>query len=165
MPNSLFEKLRELTGEWAGKGNAQYPTIDPVDYREEMVFSVNGNGNFIHYEQRTWITAPEERKDAPIFWESGFILNKGEGNIELVSAQQSGRVEILTGTLKEKDGLLVLDLESKSIINDDQLIRSGRKFSVSEDSIKYELEMSTKKNPSYLIHLSGDLARSKQKRI
>ena len=57
---------------------------------------------------------------------------------------------------KEK---IKIELESVSIMNDDQMIRSGRVLNFSGDKLEYELKMSTEKNPSYKTHLKAQLIK------
>ena len=112
----------------------------------------------IHFEQRTWIKSLEARNDEPLFWESGFLIDKGSSLFELVSAQKSGRVEILRGNAqKTEDGALKLHLVSVAILNDDRMIRSGRLLHFQRETLDYELEMSTTKNVTYQKHLAARL--------
>ena len=92
-----------IARQWEGVGHAEYPTIAPLDYTEDLVISFNKKDPVLHYEQRTWIKSPDQRNGEPIFWESGFIIDKGEGMFMLVSAQKSGRVETLKGTAEQFD--------------------------------------------------------------
>ncbi len=158
--NISFNDLIFIAGEWEGTGHAEYPTITSLDYSEKLIFTFNNKDNVIHYEQRTWIKSLDERNGEPIFWESGFIIYKGNELFELVNTQKSGRVEILRGTAiildKEK---IKLELESVSIMNDTQMIRSGRILNFSKDKLQYELKMSTEKNPAYKTHLTSNLIK------
>ena len=155
-----INELNFLIGEWKGTGFAEYPTIDPVEYLESLVISGNNKNPVLHYEQKTFITKPAERNGEPIFWESGFIIDDGNGLFKMVNTQVSGRIETLKGNaLKTNEGKVELELKSTSIINDDKLIKSGRKFIFSKDNIEYELNMSTTKNPAYQQHLSAKLYR------
>ena len=155
-----IKDLDFLAGKWEGTGHAEYPTIDPVEYSETLMISNNSKNPVLHYEQKTFITKPVERKGEPIFWESGFIIDDGNGSFRMVNTQVSGRIETLKGQIQKiSEGKIKLDLESSSIINDDKLISSGRKIIFSKDQIEYELNMSTTKNSVYQKHLSGKLAK------
>jgi THAP4-like, heme-binding beta-barrel domain len=149
-----------ILGKWEGAGLAEYPTMASVDYDEGLVFTRNDRDPVIHYEQRTWIKSSDENNGHPVFWESGFIIDKGEGLFELVSAQKSGRVEILRGESKNADGGgIEISFNSVSILNDVRLLKSGRRFRFMENVIDYELQMSTTQNPSYDRHLRARLKR------
>jgi THAP4-like, heme-binding beta-barrel domain len=158
--NISFDELAFIDGVWEGTGHAEYPTITSLDYSEKLIFAINNKDDIIHYEQQTWIKSPDERNGEPIFWESGFIIYKGNELFELVNTQKSGRVEILRGTAKmlEKEKIK-LELESVSILNDTQMIRSGRVLNFSKDTLQYQLKMSTEKNPSYKTHLTAQLVK------
>lgn len=158
--NITINDLHFIIGTWEGRGHAEYPTIRPIDYREILVFSTNNKDAVIHFEQRTWILDEDGDDSEPIFWDSGFLIGKDSGTFELVSAQKSGRVEILRGRAKEPDDETIeLPFESVSIVNDDQLVRSGRLFSFSKNEIRYELKMSTTENETYRNHLTCKLTR------
>ncbi len=155
-----IKNLLQLVGEWEGTGHAEYPTIKPIDYSELLSFSYNGKDPVLHYEQRSWIKSSQGEDREPIFWESGFIIDNGNGLFELVSAQKSGRVEILRGASEKlTKGRIKLDLVSVSIVNDDRMIRSGRIFIFSKSEIEYELKMSMSSNPAYQKHLSAKLKK------
>ncbi|MCG3119826.1 MAG: hypothetical protein ALAOOOJD_02359 [bacterium] len=148
-----------IVGRWKGSGRAEYPTIASLDYREELIFTVNPKDPVIHYEQRTWVKSLDERNDEPLFWESGFLIDKGNGLFELVSAQKSGRIEILRGNAERtNEGTLKLHLVSVAILNDDRMIRSGRLLHFQREILDYELEMSTTQNGTYQKHLAARLA-------
>lgn len=149
-----------IIGKWEGAGHAEYPTITSVDYEEGLVFTRNDKDPVIHYEQRTWIKSSGEDDGRPVFWESGFIIDKGEGVFELVSAQRSGRVEILRGSAQRSNGNgIEIDFSSVMISNDPRTIKSGRRFRFLENIIDYELHMSTIENPGYDRHLKARLRR------
>ncbi len=151
-----------IVGKWEGTGLAEYPTIASVDYDEGLVFTRNDKDPVIHYEQRTWIKSSDENNGRPVFWESGFIIDKGDGLFELVSAQKSGRVEIMRGDAKTADGGgIEIAFNSVSILNDARLLKSGRRFRFLENVIDYELQMSTTENPAYDRHLRARLQRSR----
>lgn len=155
-----LEQLFELVGVWEGYGHAEYPTIEPMDYREELTFSYNHKDPVFHYVQRTWKASEGSKVGDPIFWESGFLIDRNDGVFELVSAQKSGRMELLKGTATMKNETVVsLELTSESIINDHRMIRSSRHFDFSPGAISYQLKMSTHANPSFQIHLSAQLTK------
>ena len=159
--NISYKDLLHLTGEWEGKGHAEYPTIKPVNYREQLTLSYNGKDPVIHYEQSSWIISSDTKKEEPIFWESGFIIDIGNSSFELVSAQKSGRVEILRGKAERVNKKIKLDLVSVKIVNDEKTIRSGRVFTFSKSDIEYELKMSISSNRAYQKHLSAKLTKKK----
>lgn len=156
-----IEELGFLVGTWSGTGHAEYPTIQPVEYLEELTFSVNEKDPVIHVEQKTWIESTDAKAREPLFWESGFLIDKGSGIFELVSAQKSGRMEVLRGKARRMDpNTIELPLMSVSIVNDDRMIRSGRTLTFSPEKLYYELNMSTTANPSFQRHVAALLTKS-----
>jgi hypothetical protein len=154
-----IDELAFLVGTWNGTGHAEYPTIQPAEYSEELTFTGNKKDPVIHFEQRTWIESTAGGRE-PLFWESGFLLDKGDGIFELVSAQKSGRMEVLRGKAKRTDAnAFELRLMSVLIVNDDRMIRSGRTFAFSPDKLMYELSMSTTVNPAFQRHLAAQLTK------
>ena len=95
----------------------------------------------------------------PVFWESGFIIEKGKEEFELVSAQKSGRVEVLQGKVLKSFSSYILDMGSISIVNDERMIRSARHFEFAVDRISYILTMSTTKHPELATHLTATLKK------
>ena len=159
----MTSKLDHLEGTWTGTGRAEYPTIMPAEYREELVFTSDHKHPILHYVQRTWKIVPGTQDIDPLFWETGFFLDKGDGIFELASAQQGGRMEILRGSevITSKDHM-VIELKSVSIINDERMIQSQRVFRISRNIFEYEQKMSTKENPVLQIHVSARLTRSRK---
>ncbi len=155
-----IEKLDILKGTWKGRGTAQYPTIQTVDYEEELVFKKDNDSQLFFYEQKTWIMNEEGIFNKLIFWESGFIIDKGE-YVELCNVQKSGRMEILTGKIIASSigNNFEINFLNKNIFNDEKVIRSGRKYIFSESEIKYEVWMSTIKNFNYAMHLNATLKK------
>ncbi len=159
MPVSIAD-VGFIIGKWEGTGFAEYPTILPVDYDEGLLFTRNDKDPVIHYEQRAWRKSADKRNGEPLFWESGFFIDKGNGLFELVSAQRSGRVEILRGEAKAADGgAIEIGLFSVSISNDARMIKSGRRYRFAENVLDYELRMSTTENPAFDRHLMARLKR------
>ena len=155
-----IKDLDFLRGKWKGKGIAQYPTIQSVEYLEELFFQMNDEFPVLHYEQKTWIQNNNGLFEKPIFWESGFIIEKENSVFELCNVQKSGRMEILKGSLisTSKNHFEIL-FKSTNIFNDERMIKSGRKFTFSEKEISYELYMSTNNNAGFDQHLEALLKK------
>ena len=154
-----IDKLNFLTGVWKGKGVAQYPTIQTVDYTEELVFKKQDIFNVLFYEQKTWVKNEAGIFNKPIFWESGFLIDKGK-YIELCNVQLSGRMEVLIGELiNSAENKFEINFLDKNIFNDERMIRSGRRVAFSETEINYEVMMSTRVNLDFNIHLKAELKK------
>jgi hypothetical protein len=155
---ALIKKLAPLLGLWKGEGTAQFPTITTCPYREELRFESNGDEPVIHFEQKTWVQAT----GAPLHWESGFIKPNDAGELEILNAQNSGRVEILRGRIAAEDqsvSMLALSFESVAFGNDARMIYSTRTFLCNGDNLRYLVMMATVKTPQLQQHLSATLTR------
>ena len=151
--------LSFLVGVWKGRGRAEYPTIETAEYVEELVWRMNGKDPVLHYEQQTWFGTGSRDEGSPVFWESGFLIDKGNGSFELASAQKSGRMEILRGGISRENGGLVLNLESTTIVNDERMVRSSRHIRLQKEELSYELMMTTTSHRSHAIHLRAILKK------
>src|ERR1700758_544339 len=113
MPPDLhpdLEALAPLLGTWAGQGAGKYPTIQPFEYFEEVVFSHVGKP-FLAYGQKT--RAVSDGK--PLHAETGYLRVPQPGRIELVLAHPSGIAEIEVGTYSVGDGVIELESSTTSI--------------------------------------------------
>lgn len=155
---ALIKKLAPLLGLWKGEGVAQFPTITTCPYREELRFESNGEEPVLHFEQRTWVQAT----GAPLHWESGFIKPNDAGELEILNAQNSGRVEVLRGRIvvaEHSENALELFFESTAFGNDARMLRSSRRFCCEGDTLRYVVAMATVKTPELQQHLSATLKR------
>ncbi|WP_370248113.1 FABP family protein [Nocardioides sp.] len=85
-----------LLGTWAGNGRGDYPTIEPFQYGEEIVFQQDGRP-FLHYFSRTWLIDDDGAKVREAHQETGFLRCLPEGRLELVLAHNTGLSEIWYG--------------------------------------------------------------------
>ena len=157
MTEAVQQKLSLLHGTWKGSGQGKYPTIDAFEYSETTRFEFDARYPVVHYEQRTVLSDGE-----PSHWESGFVRWLEDGTVELSSAQNGGRVEVLRGPMIELEGGFRLELESEIIGHDDRLIRTSRVIELRGDRLSYEMKMSTTTTdaPKFQTHLSAELGRA-----
>lgn len=150
-------KLHYLLGIWEGKGEGKFPTIASFTYREILSFQFDGLNDLIHYEQKTWLTPSQE----PSHWESGFIkaVEGQEDVFEISNSQDSGRVEVLRGKYKYKNGQHVLHLKSRILQNDPRMKSSERKFVSEENELTYLVYMATQNTSEHQQHLKSSLIR------
>jgi hypothetical protein len=92
-------KVAWLLGTWAGNGHGQYPTIEPFEFGQELVFSQDGRA-FFHYMSRAWIVDEngEKVRDAAI--ESGFLRCRPDDSVELLLSHSTGFVELWYGRVE-----------------------------------------------------------------
>jgi hypothetical protein len=96
-----LEELAPLLGTWAGRGAGEYPTIQPFEYFEEVVFTHVGKP-FLVYGQKTKAVADGK----PLHAETGFLRVPQPGNVELVLAHPSGITEIEVGSYTLQDNII-----------------------------------------------------------
>jgi hypothetical protein len=142
MPADLhpdLQALAPLLGVWAGRGSGEYPTIEPFDYLEEVVFSHVGKP-FLVYGQKT--AAATDGK--PLHAETGYLRVPQPGRVELVLAHPSGITEIEVGTYTANGSTIELEMTASTIgltPTAKEVTALGRSFRVDGDELSYSLQM------------------------
>lgn len=124
-----LEALAPLLGTWAGHGAGEYPTIQPFEYLEEVVFSHVGKP-FLVYAQKTKAVAD----GVPLHAETGYLRMPEPGRLELVLAHPSGVTEIEVGSYQVRDGVIDIELATTSV----GLIPSAKEVSALERSLRID---------------------------
>ena len=88
--------LSFLLGRWEGAGVVGYPTIESVNFGQEITFSHNGKP-FLIYSSRTWLLDAEGQIGRPLAVESGYWRPQPDGQLEVVLAHPTGITEIYLG--------------------------------------------------------------------
>ena len=88
--------LSFLLGRWEGAGVVGYPTIESVNFGQEITFSHNGKP-FLSYASRTWLLAEDGSIGRPLATETGFWRPQPDGVVEVVLAHPTGITEIYIG--------------------------------------------------------------------
>ena len=131
--------LAPLLGEWAGRGSGEYPTIEPFDYLEEVVFGHVGKP-FLTYGQKTNAVADGR----PLHAETGYLRVPRPGQVELVLAHPTGVSEIELGTYREADGVIEVDVSASAIgltPSAKQVSALARRFRIDGDELSYSVQM------------------------
>ena len=141
-----IEPLAFLLGTWRGTGTGHYPTIEDFSYGEEVMIGHVGKP-FLSYSQRAKVDG------APSHAETGYY----RPGPELLLAQPSGIVEILTGTLAGQtltlEAVLVQGTPSAK-----EVLSVTRRIEVDGDLMSYDLHMGAVGQP-HQHHLSAELRR------
>lgn len=159
MPADLHPNLAPLApllGVWAGRGAGEYPTIEPFEYLEEVVFSHVGKP-FLSYGQKTKAVADSK----PLHAEAGYLRVPRPGQVELVLAHPSGITEIEVGTYSLSDNVIELELLTTSVgltPTAKEVTALGRSFRIDGDELSYSLRMGAVGQPVQH-HLSAVLRR------
>ncbi|MDT5349198.1 MAG: hypothetical protein QOH91_2485 [Mycobacterium sp.] len=160
MPPDLhpdLEALAPLLGTWAGRGEGKYPTIQPFEYFEEVVFSHVGKP-FLAYSQKT--KAVSDGK--PLHAETGYLRAPQPGRVELVLAHPSGITEIDIGTYSVTGALIEMELTTSSIgltPTAKNVNALGRSLRINGDELSYTVRMGAVGQPVQ-DHLSAVLRRT-----
>lgn len=145
------DHLGFLVGSWHGSGHGDYPTIDPFDYSEHIVFEAPQKP-FLVYRQSTHSTTGD-----PLHTETGYLRPAGNGHVELVIAQPTGIVEVHTGTV-EGTTLHFRTVEVTGTPSAKEVTSVERIIEVAGDTLGYELYMAAVGQP-HLLHLAAHLTR------
>src|SRR5690349_12196213 len=150
--------LRLLIGEWSGKGRGEFPTIEPFEYLETLIFA-GDHRPFVHYEEKTKRRNTEQADYIASHWESGFIRLLPGGDVELINTQGSGRLERLVGSLEATETGLILSLQSTAFLNDARMLESSRTITVEGNNLHYTQTMHTTAVPGPAHHVEANLHR------
>ncbi len=159
MPPDLhpdLEALAPLLGTWAGRGAGEYPTIQPFDYLEEVVFSHVGKP-FLAYAQKTKSAADGK----PLHAETGYLRVPQPGHVELVLAHPSGITEIEVGTYSVTGPLIEIELSTTEVGRTPtakEVTALGRSLRIAGDELSYSVRMGAVGQPVQH-HLAAVLRR------
>ena len=93
-----------LLGRWEGAGVVGYPTMESVNFGQELEVSQDGRP-FLRWDSRTWLLAEDGSKVRPLatesgFWRVGGPVTEGAGStVEFLLAHPTGYVEIYVGAV------------------------------------------------------------------
>ena len=153
-----LEPLRGLVGIWRGPGAGSYPTIEPFEYLEEVVFGHVGKP-FLAYGQKTRDASTEQ----PLHAESGYWRPQDGGGLEVVIVQPTGITEILLGQVEgSDDGAVVFDLRTSGVTltpTAKSVTEVHRRFELAGDTLTYDLAMAAVGQP-LTHHLHATLQRA-----
>jgi hypothetical protein len=148
--------LAPLLGTWSGRGEGEYPTIQPFGYLEEVTFGHVGKP-FLVYSQRT--KAPDDGR--PLHAETGYLRMPAPDRVELVLAHPTGITEIQEGTLSSTGTTLALELTATAIgrtSSAKEVSALSRSFRLDGDELTYTMRMGAVGQPLQH-HLAATLQR------
>jgi hypothetical protein len=151
-----LEALAPLLGTWAGQGEGKYPTIQPFEYLEEVVFSHVGKP-FLAYAQKTRAVADGR----PLHAETGYLRVPQPGHVELVLAHPNGITEIEVGNYSVTGDRIDVELSTTAIgltPTAKEVTALGRSLRIDGDELSYSVRMGAMGQPLQN-HLAAVLRR------
>jgi hypothetical protein len=161
MPPDLhpdLEALAPLLGTWAGRGAGKYPTIQPFEYLEEVVFAHVGKP-FLAYAQKTRAVADGR----PLHAETGYLRVPQPGHVELVLAHPNGITEIDVGSYSLTGDRIDVELSTTAIglsPTAKEVTALGRSLRIDGDEFSYSVRMGAMGQPLQ-DHLAAVLRRQR----
>lgn len=151
-----------LLGTWRGNGHGDYPTIEPFQFGQELIFAHDGRP-FFHYLSRSWIIDPEtgeKVRDSAL--ETGFLRSTmtepGQAKLELVLAHSTGISEIWYGAAA--DGKIELATAGVGFTETAKEVTSGKRlYGNVESDLLYAFDMAAMGQPLQP-HIWGRLQRA-----
>jgi hypothetical protein len=148
--------LAPLLGTWSGRGEGEYPTIQPFGYLEEVTFGHVGKP-FLVYSQRT----KAAHDGRPLHAETGYLRMPAPDRVELVLAHPTGITEIQEGTLSSTGTTFALELTATAIgrtSSAKEVSALSRSFRLDGDELTYTIRMGAVGQPLQH-HLAATLHR------
>jgi hypothetical protein len=149
--------LAPLLGTWSGRGEGEYPTIEPFGYLEEVTFGHVGKP-FLVYGQRTRSTDDGR----PLHAETGYLRAPSPDRVEMVLAHPTGVADIEEGTLTITGTTLELELTTTAVgrtASAKEVTALSRTIRVDGDELTYSLRMGAVGQPLQH-HLAATLRRT-----
>ncbi len=147
--------LRSLVGTWRGKGTATLPSMESVDFAEEIRFS-RRSPNSLDYWQR----AVAAGDGSMLHSDSGIWRATAAGALEITVALP-GATEVSEGSV---DGVTIR-VESTAIglaATGAKLRQATRRYELRGDSLAYDISIATAEF-ALTAHISAELHRSESR--
>ncbi|HUD35711.1 MAG TPA: FABP family protein [Streptosporangiaceae bacterium] len=107
-PHPAIAPLAFLLGWWEGAGVVGYPTIESVNFGQELSFSHNGKP-FLIYSSRTWLLEADGTIGRPLAMEVGFWRPQPDNQVEVLLTHPTGISEVYVGHIDGTKIELVTD--------------------------------------------------------
>lgn len=155
LPTELVP-LAWLIGRWEGAGVVGYPTIESVNFGQEVTLAHDGRP-FLEYRSSTWLLDQSGAKVRPLSCESGYWFPRGDGELEVVLTNSYGVAEIHVGTVEGARVNLHTDLVARSP-HAPEYTAATRMYGLVEGDLMWVLDMAAVGQPMQS-HASAQLKR------
>ncbi|MDF9715001.1 FABP family protein [Nocardioides sp. ChNu-153] len=130
-----------MLGTWRGNGHGAYPTIESYEFGQELIFTHDGRP-FFHYMARSWVVDADGEKVRDDAIETGFLLARPEGKVELLLAHENGVVEIWAG--EAGAGRMEIVTDAVGRVEDAEEVTGGKRlYGNVEGDLLYAYDRST----------------------
>jgi hypothetical protein len=134
-----------MLGHWRGNGHGDYPTIEPFQFGQDIIFQQDGRP-FLHYFARAWVIDGNGEKVREAAQETGFLRCLPEGRVELLLTHNTGIAELWHG---EADGGR-LDLTTDAVMRTEsakEVTGGKRLYGNVEGDLLYAYDMAAAGQP------------------
>jgi hypothetical protein len=145
-----------LLGRWEGAGVVGYPTIESVQFGQEVTFGHNGKP-FLIYSSRTWLLDEEGRTGRPLSMETGFWRPQPDRQLEVLLVHPTGISELYLGEVTGTKIEMATDAVLRSATAKE--VTAGRRlYGLVEGDLAYAYDMAAVGQPLQA-HASARLKR------
>jgi hypothetical protein len=110
---SALAPLAWLIGRWEGAGVVGYPTIDSVNFGQEVELRHDGRP-FLHYSSQAWLLDDDGAKVRPLASEVGYWRPGPDGDLEVLVTHPTGYAEVYVGKVEGPRVTLQTDLVART---------------------------------------------------
>jgi hypothetical protein len=157
-PHPAIAPLSFLLGWWEGAGVVGYPTIESVNFGQEISFSHNGKP-FLIYSSRTWLLEADGQIGRPLAMEVGFWRPQPGNQVEVLLTHPTGISEVYVGSI---DGTKI-ELATDAVVRTataKEVTAGKRLYGLIGADLGYAYDMAAVGQPLQP-HLSAQLKRVK----
>ena len=151
-----LEPIAFLLGRWEGAGVGGYPTIESLQFGQEIVFGHNGKP-FLSYLSRTWLLDEAGDRVRPLATETGFWRALPDRQLEVLLSHPTGIVEIYVGEVAFNKIELRTDVVARTVTAK-EYTAGHRLYGLVDGNLMWAYDMAAMGQPLQS-HMSADLKK------
>jgi hypothetical protein len=148
--------LAWLIGRWEGAGVVGYPTIDSVNFGQEIELRHDGRP-FLHYSSQAWLLDHDGAKVRPLASEAGYWRPGPDGGLEVLLTHPTGYAEIYVGAVDGPRVNLQTDLVARTT-SAKEYTAATRMYGLVDGDLMWVMDMAAVGQPLQS-HASAQLRR------